>query len=85
MIQVRVLGHIKTSLGAGELELEGDGLSPAELVDLLRKMSREKDPGFDRNNTLTVIGDGEAFLTASSGRRFTSGDRVVLIPFSHGG
>jgi hypothetical protein len=48
-------------------------------------MSKEKNPGFSKFNTLAMIEDGEAFVPAAAGRKVTSGERVILIPFSHGG
>ncbi|MDV3277401.1 MAG: hypothetical protein LYZ69_02905 [Nitrososphaerales archaeon] len=85
MIKVRCLGHIKTSVGAEEVELSADELETGELVEKLRNMCKDWDPGFDRYNTLALIEDGEAFVPASTKRTIRSGERVVLIPFSHGG
>ena len=85
MIVVRCLGHIGTSVGSGEVALEGSELDAAEIVERLRKISGKEDPGFTRFNTLLMVEDGEAFVSASGSRRVKSGERVVLIPFSHGG
>ena len=85
MIVVRCLGHIGTTVGSSEVSFEEQELEPSEIVERLRKMSGREDPGFDRFNTLLMVEDGEAFVTATSGRKVKSGDRVVLIPFSHGG
>ena len=79
------MGHIGTSLGKKEVVLQVTRISPADLVDSLRTMSKEKDPGFNRFNTLALVGDGEAFVPAASTREIKSGEEVVLIPFSHGG
>jgi molybdopterin converting factor small subunit len=72
-------------VGAGEVEVEGEAMSAVELVERVRGMAVEKDPGFNRFNTLVMVEEGEAFVSAGSGREVRSGDRVVLIPFSHGG
>lgn len=87
MISVRLLGHIKTSVGRGEVELGEDFIDAAELVDRMRAMAESGggDPGFSRFNTLVLVEEGEAFMAASQARLVRSGDRVVLIPFSHGG
>lgn len=85
MIVVRCLGHIATSVGAGEVTLEGGELGAVEIVERLRKMSGKADPGFTRFNTLMMVEDGEAFVTAAAERKVRAGERVVLIPFSHGG
>ncbi|HME18658.1 MAG TPA: hypothetical protein VKF15_02845 [Nitrososphaerales archaeon] len=85
MITVRLLGHISTSVGASEVELPDQSLEASEIVDRLRSMSREKDPGFNKYNTVAMVEDGEAFVPAASDRAVKSGERVVLIPFSHGG
>ena len=85
MITVRCVGHIATAVGKKELVLERDGVDSAQLVDELRALTGRPDPGFTRYNTLVMVEDGEAFVPASGGRRLKSGDRVVLIPFSHGG
>jgi len=85
MIRVRCMGHIGTSVGRKEVLLNDSALSPSELVDELRRMSGRPDPGFNRYNTLALVGDGEAFVPASSTREIKSGEDVVLIPFSHGG
>jgi molybdopterin converting factor small subunit len=85
MIRVKCVGHIGTSIGMKEVVLEDSRISAAELVDRLRAMSKRDDPGFTRYNTLALVGDGEAFVPATSTREIKSGEDVVLIPFSHGG
>ncbi|MDV3293495.1 MAG: hypothetical protein LYZ70_04425 [Nitrososphaerales archaeon] len=85
MIRVRCLGHIRTSVGADEVVLSVDSIAASELVEKLRALSKEKNPGFNQFNTLALVGDGEAFVPASTVRVIRGGDRVVLIPFSHGG
>ncbi len=85
MILVRCLGHIGTSVGAEEVTLDGSDVDAAEIIDRLRALSTKNDPGFTRFNTLLMVEDGEAFVPAGSGRRIKGGERVVLIPISHGG
>lgn len=85
MIKVKCVGHIATSLGKKEVELEGDELSAGELVERLREMTGKADPGFTKFNTLVMVDDGEAYVSAAAGKTVKAGDRVVLIPFSHGG
>lgn len=84
MIRVKCLGYIGTSLGNDEVNLDGDSLEPGEIIDRLRTMA-QGDTGFSKFNTLAVVGDGEAFVAASSSRKVRDGETVVLIPFSHGG
>lgn len=85
MIRVRLLGHIRTSVGSEEIELPDETLEASSIVDRLRSMSKEKDPGFTKYNTLAMIEDGEAFVPAAADRKVASGEKVILIPFSHGG
>jgi len=85
MILVRCLGHIGTSVGSREVALEGAELDAADIVDRLRKISGKDEPGFNRFNTLVMVEEGEAFVAATAGRKVRSGERAVLIPFSHGG
>ena len=85
MIRVRCLGHIETSLGKGELEVEGDGVEAADIVEKLREMAGGRRAGFDSFNTLAMGGEGEAFVPASRSRKLRDGESLVLIPFSHGG
>jgi len=85
MIRVTCVGHIKTSIGAAEVELDGDDMEPSEIVEKLRAMVVTGTAGFDKFNTLAMIEDGEAFVPASSKRKVKDGERIVLIPFSHGG
>ena len=85
MIAVKCLGHIGTSVGAKEVIVDGDLLDASEIVDRLRSASKLSDPGFTRYNTLVLVEDGEAFVPASGGRKVRAGERVVIIPFSHGG
>lgn len=85
MIRVKCLGHIGTSVGKAEVVLEENSISASELVEKLRAMSEQVDPGFNSFNTLALVGDGGAYVPASSSRRIKSGEEVVLIPFSHGG
>ena len=85
MIRVRCIGHIATGVGSTELSLEGDDVDPAQLVDKVREASGKPDPGFSRYNTIVLVEEGEAFAPAGGTRRIRSGERVVLIPVSHGG
>ncbi|HYA55574.1 MAG TPA: hypothetical protein VED22_02135 [Nitrososphaerales archaeon] len=85
MIHIRCYGHIGTSVGSAEITLEDLEIDSADLVDRVRKMSKEPDPGFDRYNTLVMIEDGDAFVPAGVRRVVKDGDRIALIPFSHGG
>jgi molybdopterin converting factor small subunit len=85
MITVRCLGHIGTSVGSPEVGLEGPELAPSEIVDMLRRVSGKRDPGFTMFNTLLMVEDGEVFVSANGQRKVKDGERVVLIPFSHGG
>lgn len=85
MISVKCLGHIGTSVGSKVVQLDADSLDAAELVERVRAISKEDDPGFTKYNTLVLVEDGEAFVPAGAGRTLTSGQKVVLIPFSHGG
>ena len=84
MIRVKCVGHIRSSLGRGQVDLEEGGLTPSELVEKLRGMCTGADPGFTSVNTLALINDGEAFVPATSSKKIVAGE-VVLIPFSHGG
>ncbi|MDA4121153.1 MAG: hypothetical protein OK404_01955 [Thaumarchaeota archaeon] len=85
MIRVKCLGHIGTSVGAKELELETEEVQAVEIVERMRSISGKNDPGFNKYNTLVMVEDGEAFVPASVDRVVKSGQKVVLIPFSHGG
>jgi len=85
MIHVRCYGHIGTSVGSTEVTLDDKELDSAALVDRVRGMASGPEPGFTRYNTLVMFDEGEAFVPAGSGRTIRDGDRVALIPFSHGG
>jgi molybdopterin converting factor small subunit len=85
MITVRCFGHIETSVGSKEVTLGGSELDASEIVDRVRMLSIEAEPGFDRYNTLVLVDNGEAFVPAGIHRRIKEGQRVALIPFSHGG
>jgi molybdopterin converting factor small subunit len=85
LIVVLCYGHIGTSVGAKEVSIDASQIGAGELVDRVRSMSREPVPGFNRYNTLVMVEDGEAFVAAGSNRGLKDGQRVALIPFSHGG
>lgn len=85
MITVRCLGHIATSVGSQEVTLEDSELDPSEVVERVRKISGKKEPGFTAFNTLLMVEDGEVYVSATGSRKVKDGERVVLIPFSHGG
>jgi molybdopterin converting factor small subunit len=85
LIRVSLLGHIKSSVGSSEVEFPDAELAVTTIVDRLRRMCAERNPGFNVYNTLAIIENGEAFVPASASRKVKSGDKVVLIPFSHGG
>ncbi len=80
------MGHITTDLGKEVVEVDADNIPIGELIERLQSLSI--DPGrvgFSRFNTLAMVEDGEAFVAASKDVVVKSGDRVVLIPISHGG
>jgi molybdopterin converting factor small subunit len=85
MIFVSCFGHIVTSVGSREVTLQDSELDAAEIVDRIRRLSSEPDPGFNIYNTLVMVEDGEAFVPAGIRRIVKGGERVALIPFSHGG
>jgi molybdopterin converting factor small subunit len=85
MIHVRCYGHIGTCVGSTEVTLDDVELDSADLVDKVRGMAAGPNPGFTRYNTLVMVDEGEAFVPAGSHRTVKDGDRVALIPFSHGG
>jgi len=85
MISVKCLGHIGTSVGAKEVELDGGELQAAEIIERLRSATRLSDPGFSKFNTLVMVEDGEAFVPAGVDKLVRDGQKVVLLPFSHGG
>jgi len=85
MIRVKCYGHIGTCVGSTEVALDEMELDSAALVDKVREMAAEPDPGFSRYNTLVMMEEGEAFVPAGSRRIVRDGDSVALIPFSHGG
>ncbi len=85
MIRVKCLGHIGSSVGAKEVQLEDAEIEAVEIVERMRKISGQSDPGFTKYNTLVLVEDGEAFVPASVSRKVKGGEEVVLIPFSHGG
>ncbi len=85
MISVRLVGHIKTAVGRETLDVDRDEIEAGELLDAVRGMAQRPDAGFDKYNTLVMVEDGEAFVPAATRRVLRGGDRVVLIPFSHGG
>lgn len=72
-------------MGTKELTLDYSDLDASELVEKVRSLSRESDPGFTRYNTLVLVEDGEAFVPAGVSRIIKAGENVALIPFSHGG
>lgn len=85
MITVRCLGHIGTSVGAKELTFPDEDIEASELVEKVRAATGKSDPGFTKFNTLVMVEDGEAFVPAGGSRRLKNGEKVALIPFSHGG
>jgi molybdopterin converting factor small subunit len=85
VIAVRCLGHIATSVGAKNVELDGGDLTASEIVQKVGGMCAAGDPGFDVYNTLVLVEDGEASVPAASNAKVTDGRSVVLIPVSHGG
>jgi molybdopterin converting factor small subunit len=87
MIHLRFLGHIKTSMGAEEMELPRESISVDDLFGvLLSKRPAELEHGFSKYNTLLVVNDEEVFsASAQQDRRLSDGDSVLFVPFSHGG
>jgi len=85
VIEVRCLGHIATSLGTKNISLEAESLTCVELVERVRRLSKEDDPGFTVYNTLLIVEEGEAGVAAGHAAKLKDGQRVVLVPVSHGG
>jgi molybdopterin converting factor small subunit len=80
------VGHITRDLGKEVVEVDADNIPIGELIERLQRLSIDPGQvGFSRFNTLAMVEDGEAFVAASKDVVVKSGDRVVLIPISHGG
>lgn len=86
MIKVRCAGHIRSSIGTEELNLDVAEISSSELLERLRVMGKS-DPrlGFTKYNTLLIVNGGEVYTAAADDRLLRDGDTVLLLPFSHGG
>ncbi len=87
MIHLKLLGHIKTSIGSEEMDIPRGNITVDELFGyLLARLPAKASHGFSKFNTLVVVNDEEAFSASSQdGRRLADGDSVLLVPFSHGG
>jgi molybdopterin converting factor small subunit len=85
LIRVSLLGHIRSSVGSNEVTFPDEELDMKTIVERLRLMSKESSPGFSMYNIIAMIEDGEAFVPASASRKVKTGERVVIVPFSHGG
>lgn len=86
MIRITCTGHIKTSIGKEEVDLDEGEIRATQLIKRLRLMAGENTrPGFTEFNTIMIMNDGEAFTPAATDRLLKDGDSVVLVPFSHGG
>lgn len=86
MIKVKCLGHIMSSLGTEELDLDVSEVTSSKLLEMLREMGKS-DPrlGFTKYNTLLIADGGEVYTAAADDRLLHDGDTVLLLPFSHGG
>jgi len=85
LITVKCLGHIGTSVGSKEVQLRAEKIEAVAIVEELRSLCGNADPGFTRYNTLILVEEGEAFVPASAKRTIRDGEKLVLIPVSHGG
>ena len=87
MIRLRFMGHIRTSMGKEETDIEVDEISVDGLFGMLRAAQPQGlEHGFTKFNTLMVVNDMEVFSAASQrDRLLRGGDDVLLVPFSHGG
>jgi len=87
MIRVRFVGHIKTTMGTEEVDLDAGDITVGDLFSRLLAVEASKGAhGFTKFNTLVVVNDGEVFAAAANeDRRLGRGDTVMLVPFSHGG
>ncbi len=87
MIHLRFIGHVKTSVGSDEMVVERESITVGDLFGLLlSKGFADRPHGFSEYNTLLVVNNGEVFAASSQKERLLAdGDRVLFVPFSHGG
>lgn len=87
MIHLQFLGHIKESMGAERKELSWSPMNVGQLFALLlAEKSSGPAHGFTKYNTIVVVNEGEAFSASSQeDRQLSDEDRILLVPFSHGG
>jgi molybdopterin converting factor small subunit len=86
LIRVRCLGHISRSIGSREILINESDVTVEDLFARLESLASSKgEAGFNKHNTLLVTSEGEAFRIAKSTRRLQDGDKVTLLPVSHGG
>jgi len=87
VIHLRFFGHIRSSLGSEEMDVQRESMSVDDLFGLLLSGAPAGTAhGFSKYNTLLVVNDGEV-VSPSAQRRMVirDGDSVTLVPFSHGG
>ncbi|MGQ9469992.1 MAG: MoaD/ThiS family protein [Nitrososphaerales archaeon] len=82
MIKVRAYGHIGKALGKEELEIHREEIRVKEVLELIKSSSNFK---LSPLTMLITINGVEISALDKENTIVKSGDKVVLVPITHGG
>ncbi|MCP8312838.1 MAG: MoaD/ThiS family protein [archaeon] len=81
MIKVRAYGHIGKALGKEELEIDKEEIRVRDILELISSSNFKLSP----LTMLITINGVEISALNKEDTIIKSGDKVVLIPITHGG
>lgn len=85
MIQVKLLGGAKKSLGTDKLTIDKDNLTVQDLLDILKKSKPNNTPELDENNLLIAVNGVDSSALGGKTTKLKDNDTVSIIPIIHGG
>lgn len=86
MIKVVAMGSLRRILGREELELRLEKIEVKELLDMVFSMCEQKNVvKLDLTTFLITVNGVEISALKGEKTIVRSGDKVVLVPISHGG
>jgi len=85
MIKILAMGYIRTALGRSELELDVEEVKVSRLLQIISSMASQGGLSLEPASTLITVNGVEISALDEDKTVVRSGDKVVLIPITHGG
>ena len=85
MVTIKFVGGAKKSFSTDQLEIDADGITIENLLELILKIKPPNTPSLDTNNILVAVNGADSSAMKGKLTMIKNTDVVSIIPVIHGG